>query len=48
MIDNLFRYENNPEYKKYIEMISKPRSKIHTSRNAADRKITNVYSDGGK
>jgi hypothetical protein len=48
MIDNLFRSENNPEYKKYLELTRKPRNRIHTSRSAAERKTTNVYADGGK
>lgn len=48
MINNLFRSENNPEYRKYLELTKKPRNKIHTSRSAAEHKTTNVYADGGK
>lgn len=48
MIDNLFRCQNSPEYKKYLELNKKPRTKIHGSRNAADKKVTNVYADGGR
>lgn len=48
MIDHLFRCQNSPEYKKYLELNKKPRTKIHGSRNAADKKVTNVYADGGR
>lgn len=49
MIENLFRYQNNPEYRHYLELTkSKSRNKIHTARNAAEKKTTNIYADGGK
>ena len=48
MVTNLFRYDQNPEYLEYKSILAKNRNKIHTSRNAAERKLTNIYSDGGK
>lgn len=48
MIENLFHYQKTPQYRKYLELCSKARKKIHTSRNEMDKKTTNIYADGGK
>lgn len=48
MINNLFRSQNNEEYKKYLEIIRKPRNKVHSTRNANEKKTTNIYADGGR
>lgn len=48
MIRNLFRCQNHPDYRRYLELVSRPRTKINTNRNPVEKKVTNVYADGGK
>lgn len=48
MIENLFYSHNNEQYRKYMELTRKPRSRVHSSRNASQKKTTNIYADGGR
>lgn len=48
MIENMLHYYSNPEYIRYKQIISQPRNKVHTTKNAIDRKSTSIFADGGK
>ena len=48
MIMDMFRYQNNPEYLEYLNITRGHREKISTTRNTIEKKLTNIYKDGGK
>jgi centromere protein J len=49
MIESLFRFENNSEYRKYLQRINNPKRMIvNSSKNGMDKKITNIYNDKSK
>ena len=48
MILDMFRYQNNPEYIQYLNITRGNREKISTTRNTIEKKLTNIYKDGGK
>jgi hypothetical protein len=49
MINALFRYANNIEYKKYLQIINNPnRVVVNTNRNNLENKTIKVYNDKSK
>jgi len=49
MIESLFRYQNNLEYRAYQQSKSKAgRVVVNTTRNNRNNFTTNIYSDGAK
>jgi len=49
MINNLFRYQNNLEYRAYRQSTNNPsRNIVNTTRNSKNSFNSNVYSDGSK
>lgn len=49
IIENLFRYQNNIEYRRYLQRINNPKRMIvNSSKNGVDKKITNIYNDKSK
>ena len=48
MVDRMFKYQNNPEYQEYMSIVKGYREKLSTTRNAIQRKLTNIFKDGGK
>lgn len=49
MINSLFKYQNNIEYRKYMQTANSPsRTIVNTTRNTKNNFVTNLYNDRSK
>lgn len=49
MINALFKYQNNIEYRKYMQTVNSPsRTVVNTTRNTKNNFVTNLYNDRSK
>lgn len=49
MINALFKYQNNIEYRKYMQTVNSPsRTIVNTTRNTKNNFVTNLYNDRSK
>jgi len=49
MIPSLFKFQNNVDYKKYMQAkLSPSRTVVNTTRNAKNSYVANLYSDRSK
>jgi hypothetical protein len=49
MISSLFKFQNNADYKKYMQAkLSPSRTIVNTTRNAKNAYVANLYSDRSK